>query len=63
MLHQHHFDQDEQRGGETRTKIVVALTAVTMVVEIVAGLTGDERIAVDGAGFLADGATVDVVAD
>lgn len=29
-------------------------------VEIVDGLTGDERIAVDGAGFLADGAAVDV---
>ena len=29
-------------------------------VEIVAGLSGDEQIAVDGAGFLADGAAVDV---
>ena len=33
MLHEHHFGQHEQRGGETRTKIVVVLTAVTMVVE------------------------------
>lgn len=29
-------------------------------VEIVSGLTGDEEIAVDGAGFLSDGAAVDV---
>lgn len=49
MLHQHHFGQHEQRGGETRTKIVVALTAVTMIVEIVAGLIfGSMALLADG---------------
>jgi len=49
MLHEHHFGQHEQRGGETRTKIVVVLTAVTMVVEIVAGLVfGSMALLADG---------------
>lgn len=49
MLHEHHFGQHEQRGGETRTKIVVALTAATMVVEIVAGLVfGSMALLADG---------------
>jgi cation diffusion facilitator family transporter len=49
MLHEHHFGQHEQRGGETRTKIVVILTAATMVVEIVAGLVfGSMALLADG---------------
>lgn len=49
MLHEHHFGQHEQRGGETRTKIVVVLTAATMVVEIVAGLVfGSMALLADG---------------
>jgi cation diffusion facilitator family transporter len=49
MLHEHHFGQHEQRGGETRTKIVVVLTAATMVVEIVAGLLfGSMALLADG---------------
>ncbi len=49
MVHEHHFGQHEQRGGETRTKIVVGLTAATMVVEIVAGLVfGSMALLADG---------------
>ncbi len=49
MLHEHHFGQHEQRGGETRTKIVVVLTAATMVIEIVAGLVfGSMALLADG---------------
>jgi len=48
-LHEHHFDQHHQRGGETRTKIVVLLTASTMVVEIAAGLAyGSMALLADG---------------
>ena len=36
--HDHVFSQDQQRAGEKRTLLVVALTAVMMVVEIAAGL-------------------------
>ena len=32
--HDHVFSQDQQRAGEKRTLLVVALTAVMMVVEI-----------------------------
>jgi cation diffusion facilitator family transporter len=49
MLHEHHFDQHEPRGGEARTKVVVALTAVTMAVEIVAGIVfGSMALLADG---------------
>lgn len=36
--HDHVFDQDQRRAGETRTIVVVGLTAVMMVVEISTGL-------------------------
>jgi len=36
--HEHHFGQAQPRAGEARTRTVVFLTAVTTVVEIVAGL-------------------------
>ena len=35
--HDHTFAQDERRPGESRTLTVIAITAVMMVVEIVAG--------------------------
>ncbi len=38
MVHEHHFGQAEPKGGEARTRIVVALTSVFMVVEVLAGL-------------------------
>lgn len=48
-LHEHHFGQHRPTGGEARTKVVVALTAVTMVVEIVAGLAfGSMALLADG---------------
>jgi cation diffusion facilitator family transporter len=48
-LHEHHFGQDEPQGGEARTKVVVALTAVTMLVEIVAGIAfGSMALLADG---------------
>jgi len=49
MAHEHHFGQHKQRGGEPRTKVVVVLTAATMVVEIVAGLVfGSMALLADG---------------
>jgi Co/Zn/Cd efflux system component len=48
-LHEHHFGQHEPAGGEARTKVVVALTAATMGVEIVAGLVfGSMALLADG---------------
>ena len=47
--HEHHFGQARPRAGEARTRIVVFLTAVTMVVEIVAGLAyGSMALLADG---------------
>jgi len=49
MIHEHHFGQAEPRAGEARTRVVVALTAVTMVVEIAAGLAyGSMALLADG---------------
>jgi cation diffusion facilitator family transporter len=48
-LHVHHFGQQEPQGGEARTKLVVALTAATMVVEIAAGVVfGSMALLADG---------------
>src|SRR6056297_3014629 len=47
--HDHAFGQDRVRPGERRTHLVIALTAVTMVVEIVAGLAfGSMALLADG---------------
>ena len=47
--HDHSFGQEESRAGERRTWIVVALTAVTMVVEIAAGVAfGSMALLADG---------------
>lgn len=47
--HDHVFSQDQQRAGEKRTLLVVALTAVMMVVEISAGLIyGSMALLADG---------------
>lgn len=47
--HDHVFDQDRERAGEKRTLIVVTLTAIMMVVEIVAGLIyGSMALLADG---------------
>jgi cation diffusion facilitator family transporter len=47
--HDHVFSQDQKRAGEKRTLLVVALTAVMMVVEISAGLIyGSMALLADG---------------
>ena len=47
--HSHVFGQDRQRAGEIRTLVVVLITAVMMVVEIVAGiLFGSMALLADG---------------
>ena len=48
-LHDHSFGQDKKRSGETRTVIVILLTASMMVIEIVAGLAfGSMALLADG---------------
>lgn len=47
--HDHTFGQDRVRPGERRTLVVIALTAVTMVVEITAGVVfGSMALLADG---------------
>jgi cation diffusion facilitator family transporter len=47
--HDHVFNQDQQRAGETRTLLIVALTAVMMIVEISSGLIyGSMALLADG---------------
>jgi cation diffusion facilitator family transporter len=49
MVHEHHFGQAEPKGGEARTRIVVALTATFMAVEVAAGLAfGSMALLADG---------------
>jgi cation diffusion facilitator family transporter len=49
MIHEHHFGQAEPKGGEARTRIVVALTSAFMVVEVLAGLAfGSMALLADG---------------
>src|SRR5262249_4649097 len=47
--HDHAFGQDRKRPGETRTIIVIAITATMMVVEIAAGIMfGSMALLADG---------------
>ena len=47
--HDHSFGQDLRRPGETRTRVVIAITATMMVVEIAAGvLFGSMALLADG---------------
>jgi cation diffusion facilitator family transporter len=47
--HDHSFGQDKRRPGETRTQVVIAITATMMVVEIAAGvLFGSMALLADG---------------
>jgi cation diffusion facilitator family transporter len=47
--HDHVFHQDQRRSGETRTLVVVGITAAMMVIEIVAGLVyGSMALLADG---------------
>ena len=47
--HEHTFNQDERRQGESRTLIVITITALMMVVEIFAGIHfGSMALLADG---------------
>ena len=47
--HDHAFGQDVKKAGERRTLIVIAITLLTMVVEIVAGIAfGSMALLADG---------------
>src|SRR5918994_5110091 len=47
--HDHSFGQDRRRPGETRTQLVIAITATMMVVEIAAGVMfGSMALLADG---------------
>ena len=47
--HDHSFGQDKKKPGEARTVVVIVLTAVTMVVEIAAGIAfGSMALLADG---------------
>jgi cation diffusion facilitator family transporter len=47
--HSHSFGQEHRRRGETRTMIVIAITVVTMLIEVVAGLVfGSMALLADG---------------
>jgi cation diffusion facilitator family transporter len=47
--HTHTFGQEQTKAGERRTCLVIAITAVTMVVEVVAGVTfGSMALLADG---------------
>jgi len=47
--HEHVFGQDRERPGERRTRVVIAITAVTMLVEIGAGVRfGSMALLADG---------------
>ncbi|MCB2141329.1 CDF family Co(II)/Ni(II) efflux transporter DmeF [bacterium] len=47
--HDHVFGQDRPQRGESRTRLVIAITAVTMIVEIAAGLAfGSMALLADG---------------
>ena len=49
MEHDHTFGQDRRKPGETRTLVVVLLTAGTMIIEIVAGIAyGSMALLADG---------------
>ena len=49
MIHEHHFGQAEPPAGEARTRLVVVLTALMMVVEVIAGLAyGSMALLADG---------------
>jgi len=47
--HEHSFGQDRRRPGESRTQVVIAITATMMVVEIAAGIVfGSMALLADG---------------
>jgi len=48
-LHEHSFGQGEVKPGEARTRVVIVITALTMIVEVAAGLAfGSMALLADG---------------
>ena len=61
--HDHTFGQDVKRPGENRTLLVIALTAITMVVEISAGvLYGSMALLADGLHMASHAVALTIVA-
>ena len=59
--HSHSFGQDRKRPGESRTIIVIAMTAVMMVVEIAAGIMfGSMALLADGLHMASHAATLSI---
>ncbi|HMA99018.1 MAG TPA: CDF family Co(II)/Ni(II) efflux transporter DmeF [Wenzhouxiangella sp.] len=63
MNHSHTFGQDAKRPGENRTLLVIALTAIMMVVEIVAGIVfGSMALLADGLHMASHAAALSITA-
>ncbi len=63
LAHTHSFGQERKRPGEARTLIVIAITAVMMVVEIAAGLAfGSMALLADGLHMASHAAALSVTA-
>lgn len=61
--HEHTFGQDARRPGESRTMLVIALTAVMMAVEIAAGLAyGSMALLADGLHMASHAAALTITA-
>lgn len=61
--HPHTFGQDQAKAGERRTTTVIAITAVTMVVEMVAGMAfGSMALLADGLHMASHTAALGIVA-
>lgn len=61
--HEHVFGQDRPRPGELRTKIVIALTATTMIVEVTAGVAfGSMALLADGLHMASHAAALTIAA-
>lgn len=61
--HSHVFDQETKRPGESRTIIVIAITAVMMVIEIAAGIVyGSMALLADGLHMASHAAALSIAA-
>ena len=61
--HDHVFTQDQRKPGESRTLIVIAITAVMMCVELVAGmLFGSMALLADGLHMASHAAALSITA-
>ena len=61
--HDHTFSQDQRRPGESRTLIVIGITAIMMVVELVAGVMyGSMALLADGLHMASHAAALTITA-